>query len=72
LVSLPEELISSVVSRIDSPQDLLSLALTCKPLCNYIIPDHLHLRRIRSTIWQAALFKELGTRTGLAANVRHL
>ncbi|KIJ49946.1 hypothetical protein M422DRAFT_246311 [Sphaerobolus stellatus SS14] len=73
LLSLPEEILSITIGYIDEPQDLVSLALTSKCLCNIIIPNHLHMRRIRSTVdLPAYLFQKLAQQPGLAANVRHL
>ncbi|KIJ43590.1 hypothetical protein M422DRAFT_105871, partial [Sphaerobolus stellatus SS14] len=43
---LPIEIIENILSDMDSPADLLHLALTCKVLHDIIIPLHLHYREL--------------------------
>ncbi|KIJ40698.1 hypothetical protein M422DRAFT_256393 [Sphaerobolus stellatus SS14] len=46
LLSLPPELVEPIAADIDSPADLLNLALTCKALHDIIVPFHLHFRKL--------------------------
>ncbi|KIJ30024.1 hypothetical protein M422DRAFT_268485 [Sphaerobolus stellatus SS14] len=55
LPSLPPELVESIAADIDSPVDLLNLALTCRILHDIIIPFHLHFRKLNLNISGAPL-----------------
>ncbi|KIJ30947.1 hypothetical protein M422DRAFT_104974, partial [Sphaerobolus stellatus SS14] len=43
----PPEIVESIILEIDSPCDLLPLALPCKAFCQLIIPYHLQFRLFR-------------------------
>ncbi|KIJ40700.1 hypothetical protein M422DRAFT_256395 [Sphaerobolus stellatus SS14] len=55
LLSLPPELVESIAADIDSPADLLNLALTCKALHDIIVPFHLHFRKLSLNISKTSL-----------------
>ncbi|KIJ45021.1 hypothetical protein M422DRAFT_167543, partial [Sphaerobolus stellatus SS14] len=69
LAILPLEIITSVISHIFEPGDLLSLALTCKLFCELIIPDILEYRIIRCDPRRIELWQELQRRPIQAANI---
>ncbi|KIJ24128.1 hypothetical protein M422DRAFT_105524, partial [Sphaerobolus stellatus SS14] len=46
LLFLPPELVEPIAADIDSPADLLNLALTCRALHDIIVPFHLHFRKL--------------------------
>jgi len=70
---LPFEVTDKIVSEVDSPADLLALALTSSYFCSAVIPRHLHYRVIRCSIteglhlWRAFIYDK-----ALARNVRVL
>ncbi|KIJ40686.1 hypothetical protein M422DRAFT_101771, partial [Sphaerobolus stellatus SS14] len=55
LLSFPPELVQRIVADVDSPADLLNLALTCKALHDIIVPFHLHFRKLHLNIRTAPL-----------------
>ena len=60
-LTLAVEIIEHIVSFLDRPRDLLSLALTCKRTLRIIIPIHLQTRLIRCDIRRTFVWKLLGT-----------
>jgi hypothetical protein len=46
LLRCPSELIELIIFYVALPSDLLHLALTCRSLCDMIIPSHLEFRNI--------------------------
>ena len=60
-LTLAVEIIEHIVSFLDRPRDLLSLALTSKRTLRIIIPIHLQTRLIRCDIRRIILWKLLGT-----------
>lgn len=70
---LPLELLDAVLACIDEPSDLLHLALTCKSLCSFIIPEHLYFRVIRCRVQDTReLWILLSQNVRLASRVRSL
>lgn len=59
LSNLAPELVESICLDIPNPRDLLSFALTCKTICEVVIPDHLELRHIRCDFRRVSLWEEL-------------
>lgn len=74
LVSLFPELIEDIVSWIDYPADILSLALTCRLLNTICIPNHLLYRRIavKDYFLANSVWKHLANSPVPAANIRVL
>lgn len=69
---LPAELLERTVGFIDLPKELLPLALTCKLVCNLIIPNHLEYRVIETHSSNLSLWQSLAANPLLSANVRIL
>ncbi|PPR01821.1 hypothetical protein CVT24_001685 [Panaeolus cyanescens] len=67
---LSTELKDKIISFIDSPVDLLQLALCSRLWCSLIIPDHINYRIIHTRLDNPSLWKELSERKALANNVR--
>lgn len=59
LAERPTELIDHVCFFIESPKDLLSLALTANQICVVVIPNHIECRYIRCNIRHIDLWKKL-------------
>ncbi|KIJ24126.1 hypothetical protein M422DRAFT_275168 [Sphaerobolus stellatus SS14] len=64
LLSLPPELVEYIAADINSPADLLNLALICKALHDIIVPFHLHFRKLslnisktRLALWSGIIVK---------------
>ncbi|KIJ40694.1 hypothetical protein M422DRAFT_256389 [Sphaerobolus stellatus SS14] len=55
LLSLSPELVEFIAADIDSPADLLNLALTCKALHDIIVPFHLHFRKLSLNVSKTPL-----------------
>ncbi|KIJ31880.1 hypothetical protein M422DRAFT_266369 [Sphaerobolus stellatus SS14] len=55
LLSLPPEFIEPSAADIDSPVDLLNLALTCRTLHDIIVSFHLHFRKLSLNISKTPL-----------------
>lgn len=55
----PVEIIDYICSFVDSPRDLLSLALVSKRLCQLVIPDHIECRHICCDSLQIGLWEKL-------------
>lgn len=72
LLSVSHELLEIILSHIDGPHDLISVALSSKLLSKLVIPNHLHLRHISCDIFQEFMWKMFVERPGLAINVRQL
>ncbi|KIJ49210.1 hypothetical protein M422DRAFT_101940, partial [Sphaerobolus stellatus SS14] len=64
------EFLEEVISNIDLPKDLLSLALVSKLFKSIIVPNHIQLRRISCHASQDGLWKILAVKPNLAANIR--
>ncbi|KDQ63961.1 hypothetical protein JAAARDRAFT_682744 [Jaapia argillacea MUCL 33604] len=74
LLSIPLELVHSIVDKLDKPSDILALALTCRFLKDILIPFVLNYREI-VTVWETRYFplwKRLAQDPSLAQNVRNL
>ncbi|VDC07638.1 unnamed protein product [Peniophora sp. CBMAI 1063] len=71
ILHLPPELLEIVLDLLGR-KDLLSLALTCSPLRDAIIPRHLHFRVIVASEFHAPLWAYLAARPDLARNVHQL
>lgn len=63
LTTLPVEVLENIISYIDRPYDLLSLALTRKYFCFIIIPSHLSLRRVVLKLQDPISWKDLSERS---------
>lgn len=68
----PTELLDAIVSHVDSKQDLLSLALSCKRLHAIVFPRHFEYRVIRGKVSSLRLWNHLIVNRSLARNVRVL
>ena len=68
----PTELLDAIVSHVDSKQDLLSLALSCKRLHAVVFPRHFEYRVIRGKVSSLRLWNHLIVHRSLARNVRVL
>ncbi|KIJ30029.1 hypothetical protein M422DRAFT_268490 [Sphaerobolus stellatus SS14] len=55
LLSFSPELVERIVADVDSPADLLNLALICKALHYIVVPFHLHFRKLHLNIRTAPL-----------------
>ncbi|KIK56994.1 hypothetical protein GYMLUDRAFT_173412 [Collybiopsis luxurians FD-317 M1] len=70
---LPTETLHLIVSSLDAPSDVLSLALSCKALAVIAIPRHLNYRVFRVRVSRSAdIFKFLAQAELTAAEVREL
>lgn len=63
----PVELIDHTCSFLDSPKDLLSFALTCKTVCDVIIPNHIECRHIRCNLDRFSLWQKLVNHPSIAS-----
>ncbi|KAF8525609.1 hypothetical protein BU17DRAFT_62749 [Hysterangium stoloniferum] len=68
----PYELQDAIASFVDHPEDLLSLALTCRRLYTVIVPDHLEFRHVRCDFNKLYVWEALLSRPRLAAGLRSL
>jgi len=66
------DVLEHIVSFVDSPQDLLSLAMASKQLESLIIPYHLHLRRIRCDPVMVSLWLTLSNKPAFCQRIRYL
>ncbi|KIJ40684.1 hypothetical protein M422DRAFT_256379 [Sphaerobolus stellatus SS14] len=55
LLSFPPELVERIVADVDSPADLLNLALTCNALHDIIVPFYLHVCKLSLNISKTPL-----------------
>lgn len=67
---LPLEVISYIVSYIDRPKDLLSLALTNQYLYALVVPDHLEYRHIFWLPSSPVKWQQLAGNLRLSCNIR--
>ena len=72
LLSLPIELLQDIISDIDSPRDLLCLALTSRPLCNQIIPHHIDFRYLKCSTLRPILWTFLYENPIYASRIREV
>lgn len=72
LLEIPEELIELILLCLQTPRDLLNLALTCKTLCEKIMPTHLNFIDISSDLYDCTLWKALNGCPKLAGRIRKL
>jgi hypothetical protein len=73
IAGLPVETLEDIITWLDSPTDLLSLALVTRTFKNIIIPNHLHYRYIRCTTDDCPeLWERLSSNKSHALNVRKL
>lgn len=68
----PTELLDAIVGHVDSKQDLLALALSCKRLHGIVFPRHFDYRVVRGKISSLRLWNHLVVNRALARNVRVL
>jgi len=68
----PNEILDMMVFHVDSRKDLLALALTCKRLCDIVLPRHLEYRVIHCKPSSIKVWRHLIAHPLLACNVRHL
>ncbi|KDQ51150.1 hypothetical protein JAAARDRAFT_62730 [Jaapia argillacea MUCL 33604] len=56
---VPPEIFDAILHEIDQPSDVLSLALTCHSLSQFLIPNVLEFRSLSAPIWHATLWDHL-------------
>ncbi|KIJ43389.1 hypothetical protein M422DRAFT_67876 [Sphaerobolus stellatus SS14] len=66
---LPNELLDKISEVMDSPKDLLALAMTSKMWCNLIIPNHLETRVVRAEGRRRVVWKFFAENPRLAAHI---
>jgi len=72
-VVLPPDVLESILNHVESPSDVLNVALSNKVLRSIAIPQHLHYRDIRSRLSNIALWTWLSRLDDLrAARIRSL
>ncbi|KDQ56655.1 hypothetical protein JAAARDRAFT_194636 [Jaapia argillacea MUCL 33604] len=73
MLTLPLELVNSIIDRVDNPADILALALTCRLLKEILIPYILDYRELHVD-WRssAALWIHLVCHPAFGQNVRKL
>jgi hypothetical protein len=72
LLSLPVETSEHILDFVDTPADVLALALTCRELAQLAVPTHLQYRKIvGNTVCERELWEHLYTHPHLARHVRH-
>lgn len=59
MLNLAYELLDDIAYNIDTPQDLLALALCCQKLYQWVVPNHLVVRHIRCDILRKSLWGQL-------------
>ncbi|KAF8517036.1 hypothetical protein BU17DRAFT_92206 [Hysterangium stoloniferum] len=72
LGDLPIEIVEHIVSEIEHPRDLLSLALSNSSLKNIIIPYHIQFRHIACDPCREYLWQYLSDHPHLAARIRQI
>lgn len=72
LLTQPIELLEEILSHVDRPKDLLSLALASRSLYTTIIPHHLDFRDIRCDPQRKGLWASLAQQPHLARSIRRL
>ncbi|RDB26605.1 hypothetical protein Hypma_005568 [Hypsizygus marmoreus] len=70
--SHPVELLDQICLHVESPNDLLSVALTCKQLSRIAIPGHIEFRVLRCDFQRDSLWKALLAQPSLAAKIHTL
>ncbi|EKM56288.1 uncharacterized protein PHACADRAFT_253334 [Phanerochaete carnosa HHB-10118-sp] len=68
----PTELLDAIVGHVDSRQDLLALALSCKRMHAIVFPRHFEYRVIRGKVSSLRLWNHLIVNRSLARNIRVL
>ncbi|KIJ50362.1 hypothetical protein M422DRAFT_100358, partial [Sphaerobolus stellatus SS14] len=66
------DILEHLLSFIDSPKELLALALSSRSFYQLIIPYHLHLRHIRCDPLLVSLWSTLASKPAFARRVRRL
>ncbi|KIJ43731.1 hypothetical protein M422DRAFT_252978 [Sphaerobolus stellatus SS14] len=72
LHELPHEILEHICSFLDLPEDLLSFGLTCRFLCNFVIPYQVQFRHIRCDPRRRDVVEALMERPTLGHAVRRL
>ncbi|KIJ35163.1 hypothetical protein M422DRAFT_99042, partial [Sphaerobolus stellatus SS14] len=67
---LPLELVHKFIENIETPSDLLPLALICKSFSNLIIPDHIDYRLIQCSLADTQVWQHLIDHPHLSRNVK--
>ncbi|KIJ49102.1 hypothetical protein M422DRAFT_28106 [Sphaerobolus stellatus SS14] len=70
--SFPQEIFQCIVNEVDDVSDLLSLALTCRALCQVIVPWYIEYRWIYCASGRKDIWKILSNKPYLAARLRKL
>lgn len=68
----PTELLDAIAAHVESPADLLALALSCKRMHAVVCPRHLDYRVIRARASSLRVWHHLSVNRALARNVRIL
>ncbi|KIJ49932.1 hypothetical protein M422DRAFT_246299 [Sphaerobolus stellatus SS14] len=66
------EVLETMIRCVDMQQVHLNMALTCKSLCNFIIPNHLYFRRIDTSVSNDGLLELLASHPLLATNFHEI
>lgn len=72
LLEIPEELLELILLSLQSPKDLLHLALTCNILFDKIIPSHLNYIDISTDLHNSTFWETLGSCPKLTKRLRRL
>ncbi|KAI0061267.1 hypothetical protein BV25DRAFT_1839055 [Artomyces pyxidatus] len=72
ITDLPPEVIDAIAEWIDSPDDVLGMALTSRPMADVLSPRHTQLRLIICPIDTRSVWSLLANDAALARNVRVL
>ncbi|KIJ51890.1 hypothetical protein M422DRAFT_43724 [Sphaerobolus stellatus SS14] len=72
LTRQPNEILDMIAFHVDSRRDLLALAMTCKRLCDVVLPRHLEYRVIHCKPSSDKVWRHLIAHPLLACNVRQL
>ncbi|KIJ23495.1 hypothetical protein M422DRAFT_106596, partial [Sphaerobolus stellatus SS14] len=67
---LPTELQEEIISMVDSPADLLHLALTCRRVHDLVIPYHLEYRELYGDTIPSSLWPCIAAQPNLARRFR--
>ncbi|RDB15909.1 hypothetical protein Hypma_003569 [Hypsizygus marmoreus] len=71
-LQLPGEILEDILSELDLPRDLISLALVCRAAKNLVIPRHSEYRVIRTHSTAPFLWAHLARRADLARHIREV
>jgi len=71
-IRIPLELFEAIILDVDSPGDLLSLALACRTLHTLIVPNHVDFRFIQCTPGRKKLWSFLGENPRYASRIREI